>query len=388
MIDKVKSRCTGCNSCYNKCPTGAILVKSDLEGFPRPSIDIKLCIECNLCEAVCPVLNPPELKGFASPKIYAAWSRKSSIRINSTSGGIFSELALAVLNKEGVVFGAKYNEDFSVQHAYITTTDNLHILRQSKYTQSFIRNIFREVENFLKQEKLVLFCGTPCQIAGLRMFLLEDYDNLILVDLICRGVTSPYVYKMYLKDLEIEYRAKIKKIQFKNKDIGWNQFCTHIIFSNGMEYLKNRNDDSFMFGYLFTNLYLRPCCYECQYKKIPRIGDISLGDFWGIGDTRPHLDENKGTSLVFANSKKGIDFFAKIGKFFFFEECTFEEALSGNPAILYSAFNPGEKKRNRFFTMIKKNSTFIPIIDKHRSSSIAKRIKKSIVRLYEKHIKR
>ena len=353
MIDKVKEACTGCNACYSVCPVDAIQMLPDEEGFLRPVIDYDRCTECNACERVCPALVPCKVLQTTSPKVIAAWSKDEELRINSTSGGIFSELAKKILQQGGFVFGARYRNDFTVEHVWIDSIDDLRLLRQSKYMQSDMGHIFREVKRLLKTDRPVLFCGSPCHAAGLLNFFKKAPENLIVCDYICRGTMSPMVFKGYLSDLEKEYDSGVKKIQFKNKDIGWNQFCTRIDFENGEVYLKDRFADDYMRGYLRYNLYIRPSCYQCKFKGLPRVSDISLGDFWGISKTRPHLDENKGTSIIMLNTRKGIDFFESCSNAFETEVCSINEAVSGNACIHDNIPHP--VARNYFFNHFKKH---------------------------------
>lgn len=380
MIDKVKDECTGCNACYSSCPVAAITMASDCEGFLRPVIDMEICTLCELCEKACPVLSPCRILNTKKPLIYAAWSRDDELRLNSTSGGVFSELAKLILENNGHVVGARYKTDHTVEHFCINKEKDLPLLRQSKYLQSEMGHTYRDIEGLLKTGDSVLFCGTPCQAAGLLCYLDREYENLTVCDFICRGVASPMVYKMYLADLEKEFGAPVETIQFKNKNVGWNQFCTFIRFTNGMTYQKDRNQDAYMYGYLRSNFYLRPCCFKCKFKETIRISDISLGDFWGIAKTRPHLDQNKGTSVVFTNTIKGADLFTAAQYRLVFEECTFEEAIDGNTHILHSADKP--KYRNKFYLELRQSGSFIKVMQKYQNNcNSVSRFRKLVVRL-------
>lgn len=345
MIDKVKSECTGCNACYSKCPVDAIRMEPDVEGFLRPVIDWHICTKCNLCEKVCPVLVPCKVLDTHPPKVFAAWSKDENLRISSTSGGVFSELAKKVLADGGYVFGARYRSDFTVEHHGIDDLSDLPLLRQSKYMQSEMGHTFREVEKQLGTGAPVLFCGTPCHAAGLLSYLGKAYENLTVCDFICRGVTSAAVFEAYLSDLEKQHESSVKTLQFKNKEIGWNQFCTRIEFEDGQVYLKDRNGDAYMRGYLKHNLYVRPSCYDCKFKEIPRVSDISLADFWGIGNTRPHLDDNKGTSMVMLNTGTAESLFAECRRFLEAEHCALEEAVAGNGCIFTNIAPPVVDRR-------------------------------------------
>ncbi|MBC8207543.1 MAG: Coenzyme F420 hydrogenase/dehydrogenase, beta subunit C-terminal domain [Kiritimatiellaeota bacterium] len=301
-----KANCTGCGACQNICPCDAISMQWDEEGFPYPLINER-CIDCGQCIQVCPLINPLPTYGesLEDATVYAAWSNDEERRIQSTSGGLFSELALSVYETGGVVVGAVYDEAFMIHHMVSERAEDLGRLRQSKYAQSDIRLVFREIKQFLAQDRSVLFCGTPCQAAGLRAYLGGVPEKLLLCDFICRGINSPKAYAAYLKMLEQRHGAKVVKVQFKNKDKGWNQFHTKVTFGNGSVHHQDRNTDPFMQAYLRYNLVIRPCCHICKFKEDHRNVDLSLGDFWGVGKHASELDENKGTSVVLANTKKG-----------------------------------------------------------------------------------
>lgn len=360
LEDKVGKKCTACTACYNSCPYSAIKMASDEEGFMYPHIEKNQCVECGMCEKVCPIIQGDRGQ-YMQPEVYAGWNLDEEIRINSTSGGIFSALATEILNMEGLVVGAYYDKDFSVKHGVIEKKEDIKKLRQSKYTQSNLNEVFRIIKKKLENGKIVLFCGTPCQSSGLQHYLRKSYENLYCCDFICRGVTSQKVYKKFIDDISAMHGTRIKKIQFKNKDFGWNQFTTKLIFTNGAEYQKDRYEDYYMRGYLKHNLYLRPACHECQFKKIPRVSDISLGDFWGIGNYGNYLDDDKGTSVILVNSEKGHNLLNKTKKNLYLERRTLDEVLKGNVCLLHVA----EKGKFReFFFKNMKSYRFDKLIEK------------------------
>lgn len=340
-----KSLCTGCYACFNICPKRCISMEEDKEGFVYPVIDENICIKCNMCERVCPSLNKNEITGKKdTPNIYAAWSLDEEVRFNSTSGGVFTELAKSIIKNGGYVVGAKYNEFHQVEHTIIHRIEDISLLRQSKYAQSVVGNVYIKIKELLDKQKVVMFCGTPCQVAGIQRFLKKSYDNLVLCDFVCLGINSPKVYRKYLLMLEKQYNSKIKKVWFKNKTYGWNRFSTKIEFENGKNYLKDRNSDLYMGGYIKHTLYVRPSCYECQYKYIPHDSDITLADFWGVGNFDKKLDNDQGTSLVMINSNKGDKLFNSIREYIFCMESTIEAALPNNKRILSSAEKVDSRK--------------------------------------------
>lgn len=347
MVDTIeKNKCNGCYACYNICPIDAINMVPDSEGFKYPVVNYDKCIECGKCDLVCPIINTPSSSNRENPKVVAAWSLNDVVRTNSTSGGIFSELAMLVLKRSGYICGAIYNEEQMVEHYIISNVDKLDKVRQSKYVQSSINFIYREIGDLLLGGKEVLFCGTPCHCAALYNYLFVSNisrKNLIFIDFVCRGSNSPKVYKMFLEELEKEYSSKVKRVWFKNKAFGWNQFATKIEFQNGEGYLQDRTSDVYIRGYIEENLYIRPSCSNCYFKGLPRISDITLGDFWGIRleDKKKNIDQ--GTSLIIINSVVGDNLFEGIKGNIFFEYKKMEDAVKGNVCI-YNSISHGKNR--------------------------------------------
>lgn len=344
---EIVPNCTGCAACQNACGVDAITLVADHEGFVYPHVDRDKCVNCGKCAKSCPSLHSEPKAGYVQPEVYAAWNRDTEVRVLSTSGGVFSALAQAVIARGGYVAGAFYNEDFRICHGVISSMDQIPRLRQSKYAQSWVGDTYKTVKKLLQNEKTVLFCGTPCQSAGLQQFLGKEYENLYCCDFICRGVISPKVYEKFLQDMSLDQNTQLQKVHFKNKDFGWNRFSTKLTFQNGDIYHKDRNEDYYMRGYLRYNLYLRPSCHHCQYKTLPRISDMSLGDFWGIGNFDPTLDNDKGTSVVLVNSEKGRSLLAMAQDSLELHKRCIEEVAAGNSCLLNVA-RPG-KYRDLFF---------------------------------------
>ncbi len=354
------SFCTGCAACESVCPKDAIQMPWDKDGYSHPVIDEAACIDCGACRNVCPVLKRLNGKEDAAPvkkeepDVYAAWSKNYGTRYNSTSGGVFSEMALKMLHKGALISGAiYYGPDCLVKHSVVDSEQGLTHIRQSKYIQSEIGKVFHTIGTHLAKGKTVLFCGAPCQVAGLYAYLGKGPDNLITVDFICRGVNSPLAYRAWLDDLEKEYGAKATRVWFKNKERGWNNFSTRVDFSNGRKYCKSRYDDLFMRAFLQFNLFIRPSCTQCQFKGMPRLGDITLADFWKIDK---EYDADLGTSMVVVNSDKGARLFEETKPALEFHQRTYEEALKGNAALTTSA-KTGAKSRE-FFELIHKGHRF------------------------------
>lgn len=340
MINSIDmKKCNGCYACYNICPEDAISMTMDNEGFNYPTVNMNNCTQCGKCMSVCPVNNVPESRNQKAPEVYAAWSLDDEIRANSTSGGIFSELAARVLQQSGYVCGAIYNSEKMVEHYITCDLEELKKIRQSKYVQSSINFSFRTIGELLIHGMQILFCGTPCECAAIDSYLNESSiskENLILIDFVCRGSNSPKVYIKFLNSLEEKYGAEVERVWFKNKTYGWNRFSTRIDFSNGSSYLEDRYSDIYIRGYIEANLYIRPSCGECLFKGFPRISDITLGDFWGVELEEKDRDVDQGTSLVIINSDKGERIFRDIKQRIFIERKKLEDAVGCNPCIYES----------------------------------------------------
>jgi len=367
-----KENCTGCYACLNICPEQCISMNTDDEGFWYPVVDNKSCIECGLCVKVCPLINKAEYSN--APIAYACINNALDIRLESSSGGIFTLIAEQIMASGGIVFGARFDDNFNVVHDYVETKEDLNSLRGSKYLQSKIRETYKEVEKNLKQGRNVLFSGTPCQIAGLNSFLRKTYDNLFTVDIICHGVPSPLVWHKYIEHREEIAGSKTREIAFRRKDEGWRQFSISFIFSNGKEYIKSYKNDLYMRAFL-KDICLRPSCYNCQFKTLNRDSDITLADFWGIQNILPEMDDDKGTSLIFVNSKKGQEMLEKTKSSMTFKEVDINEAVSYNSAAIKSArYNP---KRGDFFRDLDRMS-FEHLVKKYCSDPVLTRIKRKI----------
>lgn len=301
------TNCCGCKACACACPKNAISFNTDREGFQNPVVSNDLCINCGLCETVCPVLSPYDKRTPITD--YAAFSNDEAIRNQSSSGGVFSLLAEYVLAQNGVVFGTAFDKDFSVRLISVDNKDDLASLRGSKYLQSDTGNTFYQCKEFLEANRFVLYSGTPCQISGLKHFLKKEYDNLIAIDIICHGVPSPGVWKQYIKGKRTRL-SNISRISFRDKYNGWHKY--NLAFFEGQKCERVfYQEDPYMQLFL-RNVTLRPSCYNCPTKEGRSGSDITLGDFWGIENILPVLDDNKGISLALINTEKGRSIFNKI----------------------------------------------------------------------------
>ena len=378
MIEiKEKKDCCGCNACYNICPKNAIEMKDDEKGFRYPVIDKKKCIQCDLCNKVCPIISNKKTEN--NPIAYACYCKDEKIRINSSSGGMFTLIASQIINQGGLVYGASFDEKFNIKHIKVDKIEDLQKLRGSKYVQSDIGNTYKEVKKYLDENRKVLFTGTPCQIEGLKCYLQKDYENLYLQDIICHGVPSPKVWNKYKQYRKNKDKEEPNKINFRNKKDGWSKYYLLFDYKNN-QYKNTSAKDLYMKTFL-QNLSLRDSCYNCKFKKYNRLSDITLADFWGIDNIMPEMNDNKGTSLLIINSEKGQILFDKIKKDAKYKETNLKEAIKYNPSMIESVKdNPN---REKFFNDLD-NTDFEKLAKKYlNKTNLVKRIisrLKSIVR--------
>ena len=335
-----KKDCSGCSACFNICPKKAITMIPDENGFKYPNIDLNLCVHCNLCKKVCPILTNTKIE--KKIHAYACINNNKNVRLNSSSGGIFYLLAENVIKKGGIVFGAKFNDKLKVEHDYIDKLDDINKFQGSKYVQSTINDSYKKVKAFLENGRLVLFTGTPCQIEGLFCYLQKTYSNLITQDIICHGTPSPKVFEIYKKYLEKKYNDKIVSVNFRKKTNGWKDFSITVGFENNY-YEQSHSKDCYMQAFL-NNISLRESCYQWHSKKKYRLSDITLADFWGIENILPDIDDDFGTSLVITNSTIGEKIFSEISNSLKFSEVDYDEATKYNIAATQSVYKPIKRK--------------------------------------------
>lgn len=328
--------CTGCTACASVCPKGCITMAADENGFIHPVIDAERCVECGLCEKTCPVATPLTM-AQSKPKAYAAYSKDEAVRMQSSSGGIFTEVAKAILANGGVVFGAAYNARFEVVHTCVDSEAELAKLRGAKYAQSDLRGIFAKVKAILDNGQQVLFSGTPCQVGGLKAYLRKDYVNLVTVDFVCHSVPSPMAWQEYVK-----YRAQQdnsgnlpQSIDLRSKTTGWSryQYSNRFLYDDGSIHAAKSGESLYM--KLFVGGYInRESCDNCRFKGYHRISDLTIGDFWGIWDIEPEMDDNKGTSVVLVQSDRGAELLQKLADRLAIRSVSLEEASRQNQAML------------------------------------------------------
>lgn len=338
-----KENCCGCNACGDVCAKKAITFKTDNEGFWYPEVDMGKCVDCGLCEKVCPILQIDNLKknDFEIPICFAAQNKNLESLFNSTSGSAFAGFAEKMYKDGGYVGGAVFNEDYSVRQVISNEKNDLEQLRNTKYVQSNSEGFYIQVKDLLNEGNRVLVCGLPCQMAALRTFLRKDYENLIIVDMICLGINSPRILPAYLHWKERQHGSKIVYYKAKNKEMGWRQLTTKLVFENGEVEYDKRDTNYFTQGFISTHAFARPSCYECKFKGTPRIADLTIGDFWGAEHyVGKEYDHDLGTSIIMVNSQKGLDFYESVKSKFREKEVKFGDVLVNNKAIMQSLSRP------------------------------------------------
>jgi acetyltransferase-like isoleucine patch superfamily enzyme/coenzyme F420-reducing hydrogenase beta subunit len=369
ITDKIQ--CCGCNACGDVCSHDAIIFKTDIEGFWYPEVTTEKCTDCGLCEKVCPIINIKDLKknDLDQSICYAAEHKNLEVVFDSTSGGLFSALADIMYKEKGYVGGAIFNSDFSIKHFISNDKKDLPALRSSKYAQSNLSGFYTEVKELLKKGEKVLVCGCPCQMAALRAFLRKDYENLIIADFICRGINSPKVLRKYLDSFEERYGSPVIYSKAKSKEYGWRNLTHKVILADGQTYYETKDESYFTIGYLRTNAYCRPSCYDCQFKGYPRIADITLADYWGIEKIDKSMEKDLGTSLVMLNSRKGLAYFESVKSRINCFQTPFSSILEGNKSLTTPLGHP-KVNRNAFFDDLDKMS-FTEVSSKYFTLNIS-----------------
>lgn len=338
--------CVGCGACVSACSKKCIEMKVNQEGFFYPMVRTSMCVGCEKCKSVCPVLNISKTENIDT-RAFAAYCYNEMIRYSSTSGGIFTLLCTWIIAHGGVVYGAAYDEHFKVIHIPCDSIEQVRKLQQAKYSQSDLGECFKQIKEKLDQKQYVLFSGTPCQVNALKSFLGKETPYLYLVDLICHGVPSPKVWNQY-----VAYRSEKDNggkypitINMRSKETGWPTYSVSFEYKTGYKYLQKNNLDPYMRVFV-KNLCLRKSCYECKFKGIERVSDLTLGDYWGIWSQMPEFNDGGGASVLLVHTQKGIALWNDVK-----DECNYRElspklSVAENPSAENVAVLP--KQREEF----------------------------------------
>lgn len=347
-----KNKCCGCEACVQVCPKHCISFTQDYEGFFYPETDVDICIKCGLCEKVCPVLYPYDV--HTPQEVLAAINKDEEVRMESSSGGVFTLLAEEIISQGGVVFGVRFDNHWQAVFDCAETTEKLAAFRGSKYIQARVGNSFAQCKQFLDLGKIVLFSGTQCQIAGLLHFLRKPYPNLLTIDFICHGVPSPKVWQHYITGIVQDGGNNIRNVRFRDKRLGWKRYSVSLdynkqnnTYSLSSVFLKN----VFMQAFL-SNLILRPSCHACPAKGGRSQSDLTIADFWGINQVNPQMDDDKGTSLVMIHTEKGNNALQRDK--LMWASANYNDVLRYNPSVEKSPIC--HPNRMKFFSALDKQT--------------------------------
>lgn len=332
-----KTTCTACGACVQICPKKSIQFVKNKNGHLFPKIDKDRCINCNLCRTICPQNNPPEF--FMPKECYVAWSQNINDQTYSASGGIGASFARYCIKNGDYVYGCDYNSLGDLKHFRLINEDDISKSQSSKYSQSNAYACFYDIRDQLNSNQKVLFIGTPCQIAGLKNFLRKTFDNLITVDLICHGTPPNVFFKEHLTSLNIP--LPIDRIRFRGE---YDQALT--IWKNGSIIYQKNNKDDLYFKAFYDNMISYDSCFYCKYATSKRISDITIGDFWGLGELKQIDRISSRPSIILINTKNGIDFFDLLKSDLLIEKRDLIEGIKGNGRLNTS---PGKNRKAKCF---------------------------------------
>ena len=360
-----KNECCGCGACAQKCPEKAIKMCKDENGFLYPHIEEEKCVDCKVCYSTCPFADLGYIynQSLDIPEVYMVQHKDYETLKKSTSGGAFTAIAETFCNEKYAIFGATFDENMVVRHTYTSDKRELHKFNGSKYVQSDVGECYKQAEALLKEDKKILFSGTPCQIAGLRSYLKKEYDNLLCVDLICHGVPSPLMLEKYIRYLESKHGQKVKYISFRDKTkYGWLLPCTRIDFVSSRSSNYHLTADDPYEKIFLSNIALRGSCYSCKFTKFRRVGDLTIGDFWGAEILYPKINNKNGLSLVLINTDKGQRIFDHIRCFALCKKSDISSVSQENKTLIRPTVK--HKQRSAFYKDLH-NMEFDKLIKKY-----------------------
>lgn len=389
MIEVLEhNKCTGCAACYTACSHNAITMQYDEEGFEYPVIKQESCLDCGLCQNVCPVLQYDKRQVLRTANNgtqigYAARNKNFEQRMISSSGSIFPPIAEWILVNGGIVVGTAYDENYNAVHLIIDTKEKLKEIQGSKYLQCKVDNTtFKRIMEELKTGRLVLYSGMACQVEGLKTYLRKDYDNLYTIDLICMGIPSSVVWQKYLN--AFFKGEKILHVNFKEKSFGWDTFSFYV--KTDKREFKERGMENLYLQSMFRSWNMRPSCFQCPFKKEERFSDFTLADCWGASKLVPEINDNKGLSSVIVHSTKGQELWEKLSDIIDYREISIEDIAAGNSNLIQNKPQTGD--RQLFYNLLESNpqKAFIKLC-KVKKPTILGRLKGNLIRIVKTFIK-
>lgn len=374
-IFNLEDKCTGCGACVSICPKNVISLEPDILGFYKPVLNSDKCINCHLCERGCHALNfsQPE-KAEKNFKSFMLKAKDKDILYNSSSGGVFTLIANHLIREGGIVYGAMYDFDKEKLLHSSTDTCNLSKLQKSKYIESYLGDIFRDVATQLKSNRRVIFVGTPCQIDGLIRYAeikKLDRNKLILIRFVCHGVPSNSFFTQYKHNKEAKYHSKMIYFDFRSKYRGWGTPTWHMRFENGVE-IKDLSYYNYYYRAFYDNISLRPSCYSCK-RIFSERADLTMADFWGLKYYKPEISNNEGVSLILSHTKKGDDLLRAISN-----TCNMEKIPQSAMEYIFveaASHNKYEPDSKIFFNDVTNDSgNYMPTVIKRYRNPIIKQI--------------
>lgn len=380
-----KVDCCGCQACGDICGKKAISFQTDEEGIWYPVIDMDKCVDCGLCEKVCPIINHTSCPANKpEPECIVLQAPDSYDRLQSASGAAYTLLARAIFQKGGYVAGHIWDGSFGVKGFISGNEEDLEILRGTKYLQSNVEGIYIAVKKLLNEGKLVLFSGTPCQNAAMRSFLKKDYENLIMTDFVCMGIDSPLAFKEYLKSLESIHHSRIVYFKAKSKEVGWRYLTNKAIFEDGTTYFGINGRDANLKA-TFLDILVRPSCYECKFKGFPRVSDITIGDYWRNKYDYDPLDDNTGTSYIMIHNQKAASLVDDIKSSCNYRDIDFQSIIDANQRATESLPKPFFS-RSEFYNRLQKEdfSSIVEDYSQQKSKNLPtlRKIKAQLRKVY------
>lgn len=354
MIEiKDKKDCCGCWACKTVCPVQCITLPEDEEGFRYPKVDEDKCINCHLCEKVCPIIHAETDKPNDKQRAFLLQHRDKRVLQESASGGAFTAIASYVIKKGGVVFGAAYTDKFVVAHQFVDRIEDLWKFRNSKYVQSEMRDAYAECKDFLKQGRMVCFSGVPCQLEGLLRYLRKPYDNLITVDVLCHSITSPKIFRMYVADKERKFGSDINNIMFRDKTPYGYKYSQMSVYKNGKQVYREGVDTDVYLRSFFSDVNVRPSCYDCKFKKQHHLTDFSIWDCFDVYKFSKAFDNDKGVTRLLVNTDKALSIMDEMKTDAAIMEIPVDAAVDGVKEMFHSVnMSP---RRQSFFNVIATN---------------------------------